>query len=346
MRKGRHDGQLTSDPQQPSPFWGTATNASTSKPCRCWAACWTPPESELWGAVICVSIVCGLILLCLLRRLVQHYYPNALLIYPVAPRMQRRSPGELSYFLGAMPQSHEPPDKNHVYSGNVHSEGEAGSVHWECSDASLASKDRGVPHPLKQQHRVPSLLTWQCICVAVAESRAAARELEMVRAAEEGRRRAKAKPGSLVINPDGYTYSYAVKIEAVSEGSTSRHSRTGSQALDEAESGGPAGAAGGSSDACGVQGRRAEATGAHGGGADCNVQGSSSLITQADHGGTAGAHGERSVPIQERVTCKGSSGRGVGEEPERCIESHTSDAPHREASSSQVCASNRTQQQI
>ena len=45
-------------------------------------------------AVICVSIVCGLIVLCMLRRLIQHYYPNALLIYPVAPRMARRQPSE------------------------------------------------------------------------------------------------------------------------------------------------------------------------------------------------------------------------------------------------------------
>ena len=45
-------------------------------------------------AVICVSIVCGLIVLCMLRRLIQHYYPNALLIYPVAPRMERRQPSE------------------------------------------------------------------------------------------------------------------------------------------------------------------------------------------------------------------------------------------------------------
>lgn len=44
--------------------------------------------------MICVSIVCGLIVLCMLRRLIQHYYPNALLIYPVAPRMARRQPSE------------------------------------------------------------------------------------------------------------------------------------------------------------------------------------------------------------------------------------------------------------
>ena len=74
------------------------------------------PESQSCGAVICVSIVCGLILLCVLRRLVQHYYPNALLIYPVAPRMQRRSPGELPLFMDALPQSHELPAG--VYSGN------------------------------------------------------------------------------------------------------------------------------------------------------------------------------------------------------------------------------------
>ena len=74
----------------------------------------------------------------------------------------------------------------------------------------------------------------------------------MARAAEEGRRRAKAKPGSLVINPDGYTYSYAIKIEAVSQGSTSNHSRSGSHALDAAESRGQAAAAAGSFDAAGT----------------------------------------------------------------------------------------------
>jgi len=69
-------------------------------------------------------------------------------------------------------------------------------------------------------------------CAVAAASQQAARETELARAAEEGRRRGKAKPGSLVINPDGYTYSYAVKIEALSEGSTGRHSRTGSQTLE------------------------------------------------------------------------------------------------------------------
>ena len=50
-------------------------------------------DTGLLLAVICVSIVCGLIVLCLLRRLLQHYYPNALLIYPLAPRMERRRLG-------------------------------------------------------------------------------------------------------------------------------------------------------------------------------------------------------------------------------------------------------------
>ena len=53
-------------------------------------------NDKLFCAVICVSIVCGLILLCLLRRLIQHYYPNALLIYPIASRTMRRQPGKLS----------------------------------------------------------------------------------------------------------------------------------------------------------------------------------------------------------------------------------------------------------
>ena len=60
-------------------------------------------------------------------------------------------------------------------------------------------------------------------------------DTELARA-EEGARRA-TKTGSLVINPDGCTYSYAVKIEAVSEGSTSKHHRAGSTKLGETEAG-------------------------------------------------------------------------------------------------------------
>ncbi len=86
-------------------------------------------------------------------------------------------------------------------------------------------------------------------------------------------------PGDTVPAPvssvDGYTYSYAVKIEAVSEGSTSRHSRTGSQALDEAESGGRPETAGGSSDACALQRRGAAVVDAHDPGPACDAQGSS-----------------------------------------------------------------------
>ena len=167
----------------------------------------------------------------------------------------------------------------------------------------------------------------------------------MARAAEEERRRAKAKPGSLVINPDGYTYSYAVKIEAVSEGSTSRHSRTGSQALDEAESGGRPETAGGSSDACALQRRGAAVVDAHDPGPACDAQGSSSQGPQANRGGPAGSHGERDVPIEGPVTYKGSSGRGVGGEHDRCIASQSSGATHGEASSSQGTTSSRTQQQ-
>ena len=117
-------------------------------------------------------------------------------------------------------------------------------------------------------------------CAAVvARQAAAARELEMARAAEEGRQRAKAKPGSLVINPDGYTYSYAVKIEAVSEGSTSRHSRTGSQALEGDESKGAAQAADRqpSDELSAEAGDKA--------GAGCVAQGSSSQRPQASDGG-------------------------------------------------------------
>lgn len=36
-----------------------------------------------------------------------------------------------------------------------------------------------------------------------------------------------------MINPDGCTYSYAVRIDAASEGSTSIHSRAGSRVLEE-----------------------------------------------------------------------------------------------------------------
>ena len=60
--------------------------------------------------------------------------------------------------------------------------------------------------------------------------------MELARA-EEGARRGGTKTGSLVINPDGCTYSYAVKIEAVSEGSTSKHDRVSSTKLEEAEAG-------------------------------------------------------------------------------------------------------------
>lgn len=69
-----------------------------------------------------------------------------------------------------------------------------------------------------------------------ASAQPAATDTELARA-EEGARRGGTKTGSLVINPDGCTYSYAVKIEAVSEGSTSKHDRAGSTKLEEAEAG-------------------------------------------------------------------------------------------------------------
>ncbi len=159
----------------------------------------------------------------------------------------------------------------------------------------------------------------------------------MARAAEEGRQRAKAKPGSLVINPDGYTYSYAVKIEAVSEGSTSRHSRTGSQALEGDESKGAAQAADRqpSDELSAEAGDKA--------GAGCVAQGSSSQRPQASDGGPSGTGKERDAPSQEPATCKDSSGDGTGGGFERCVSSHSSGAG--QGSSSQGRKHSGTQQQ-
>ena len=192
---------------------------------------------------------------------------------------------------------------------------------------------------------LPCCQSGRCAAAVLASRAAAARELEMAHAAEEGRQRAKAKPGSLVINPDGYTYCYAVKIEAVSEGSTSKHSRTGSQALEGDESRGPAQAASSSSDVCGVQQRRAEAGDAQGAGVGCLAQGSSSQRPQASDGGPLDTGKERDGPSQEPVTSKDRSGAASGGEPEQCVDSQPVEATHREASSSQGSYHTRTQRQ-
>ncbi len=167
----------------------------------------------------------------------------------------------------------------------------------------------------------------------------------MARAAEEGRQRAKAKPGSLVINPDGYTYCYAVKIDAVSEGSTSKHSRTGSQALEGDESRGPAQAAGSSSDVCGMQQRRAEVGDAQEGGASCVAPGSSPQHPQASDGGPLDTGKERDGPNEEPVTSKDRSRAALGGEMEQCVDSQLVEATHRQASSSQGSYHSRTQRQ-
>ena len=167
----------------------------------------------------------------------------------------------------------------------------------------------------------------------------------MARAAEEGRQRAKAKPGSLVINPDGYTYCYAVKIEAVSEDSTSKHSRTGSQALDGDESRGPAQAAESSSDVSGMQQRRAEACNAQEDGVGGMVQGSSSQQPQAGGDGPLDMRKEKEVSSQEVVACKHSSGERTGGESEQRADSQVSGAALQEASSSEGSYHTRTQQQ-
>ena len=62
-------------------------------------------------------------------------------------------------------------------------------------------------------------------------------QTEMARAAEDGHRRAKFKPGSLVINPDGCTYSYAVQIEDPPESSSSANATSGSDVIAAGEQG-------------------------------------------------------------------------------------------------------------
>ena len=117
--------------------WNLFCKASEDDVCQLTGMCSRiPAVSEIWPlcAVICVSIVCGLILLCLLRRVVQHYYPNALLIYPVAPRMQRRSPpGEHTYSCTSKQAQIELPDLVSVHEAIAQQMSELVHTHiWEA----------------------------------------------------------------------------------------------------------------------------------------------------------------------------------------------------------------------
>ena len=122
----------------------------------------------------------------------------------------------------------------------------------------------------------------------------------MAQAAEDGRRRSKFKPGSLVINPDGCTYSYAIQIEDPPESSTSAHATAGSDVTAAEEQG-----TSGSSTTGGFeQGMAASSTA---GGAEQGTAGSS---TRGGVERGAGAEGN---------SCSGSKGACEGQS--RCTES-------------------------
>ena len=124
-------------------------------------------------------------------------------------------------------------------------------------------------------------------------------QTEMARAAEDGHRR-KFKPGSLVINPDGCTYSYAVQIEDPPESSTSANATSGSDQIAAREQG----TSGSSTTGDIEQGMAGSSTA---GGADQGIAGSSTLGA-VERG--IGAEGD---------SCSGS--KGACESQSRCAES-------------------------
>ena len=131
-------------------------------------------------------------------------------------------------------------------------------------------------------------------------SQAAPSQTEMARAAEDGRRRSKFKPGSLVINPDGCTYSYAIQIEDPPESSTSANATSGSDVTAAEEQG----TSGSSTTGDVEQGMAGSSTA---GGAEQGTAGSSTR--GAVERGT-GAEGD---------SCSGS--KGACESQSRCTES-------------------------
>lgn len=150
--------------------------------------CFTTADTWSCGAVICMSIVGGLIMLCLVRRLLYHYYPGLIILSPTAMYQHRqRGAATPSSFL-----------QQYAASSQCHG---INSCERGSSRVYRYSAHRGTHH------------AGSCASAGSGQAGRNAQELaEQSSEMEAGNAPGNKRASAVFMNPDS-TYSYALKEE-------------------------------------------------------------------------------------------------------------------------------------